>query len=247
MDCCLPDPSILHYLPEFAQIHVHWVSDAIQPSHLLPPHPFAFNLSQHQGLFQWVTSSHWVPKYWSFSFSISSSSEYSVLISFRMDRFDFLAVQGTLKSLLSYHSSKTSILWYSAFVMLQLSHLHMTTGKTIALTVTLLAKWCLCFLICYLDFHSFPSKEQESFNFMTAVTICSDFGAQENKSCNCFHFFPFYLLWSNGLPSMGSHSRTRLKWLSSSSSSSGTDLSFLYVVFQASFFTLLFHPYQETL
>ena len=74
-------------------------------------------------------------EYWSFSFSISPSNEYSGLISFRMDRFDLLAVQGTLKSLLRYHSSKTSIFWCSDFVVLQLSHLHMTTGKTIALTV----------------------------------------------------------------------------------------------------------------
>ena len=77
----------------------------------------------------------WWPKYWGFSFSISPSNEYSGMLSFRIDRFDLLAVQGTLKSLLRYHSSKTSILWCSDFVVLQLSHLHMTTGKTIALTV----------------------------------------------------------------------------------------------------------------
>ena len=73
-------------------------------------------------------------KYWSFSFSISSSHEYSGVISFRVDRFDLLAVQGTPKSLLQHHSSKSSILWHSAFFMVQLSHLYMTTGKTIALT-----------------------------------------------------------------------------------------------------------------
>ena len=81
------------------------------------------------------------PKYWSFSFSMSLSSEYSGLISFRIDWFDFLAVQGTLKSLLQHHSSKASILQRSAFFMVQLSHPYMTTGKTIALIVwTLLAK-----------------------------------------------------------------------------------------------------------
>ena len=74
------------------------------------------------------------PKYWSFSFSISPSNEHSGLISFRMDWLDLLEVQGTLKSLLQYHSSKTSILWRSAFFMVQLSHPYMTTGKTIALT-----------------------------------------------------------------------------------------------------------------
>ena len=74
------------------------------------------------------------PKYWSFSFSISSSNEYSGLISFRIDWFDLLAVQGTLKSLLQHHNLKASILWCSAFLIVQLSHSYMTTGKTIALT-----------------------------------------------------------------------------------------------------------------
>ena len=75
------------------------------------------------------------PKYWSFSFSISPSNEYSGLTSFRIDWFDLLAVQGTLKSLFQHHNSKASILWCSAFFMVQLSHLHMTPGKTIALTI----------------------------------------------------------------------------------------------------------------
>ena len=87
------------------------------------------------------------PKYWSFSFNISPSKEYSGLISFRMDQLDLLAVQGILKSLLQQHSSKESILWHSGFFMVQLSHLYMTIRKTIALTRgSLLAKWCLCFL-----------------------------------------------------------------------------------------------------
>ena len=91
------------------------------------------------------------PKYWSFSFSISPSSEYSGLISFRIDWFDLLAVQGTLKSLLQHHSSKASILWHSAFVMVQLSHPYMTTGKTTALTRwTFVGKLMSCFLICCL-------------------------------------------------------------------------------------------------
>ena len=117
---------VLHYLPEFAQIHVHWVSDAIQPSHpLLPPFPPALNLSQNQGLFQWVSSLYQVwPKYCSFSFSISPSKEYSGFISFRIDWFDLLAVQGILESLLQHHSSKASILWHSAFFNVQLSHLY---------------------------------------------------------------------------------------------------------------------------
>ena len=88
------------------------------------------------------------PKYWSFSFSINSSNEYSGLISFRMDWLDLLAVQGTLKSLLQHHSSKAANLWQSAFFMVQLSYPYMTTGKTIALAIKgpLSAKWCLCFL-----------------------------------------------------------------------------------------------------
>ena len=91
------------------------------------------------------------PKYWRFSFSISSSNEYSGLISFRIDWLDLLVIQGTLKSLLQHHSSKASILQRSAFFIVQLSHLYMTTGKTIALTrQILLTKWCLCFLICCL-------------------------------------------------------------------------------------------------
>ena len=141
--CPLPSPWLY-------STHVHWVSDAIQPSHpLLSPSP-AFNLSQHQGLFKWVSSSHQVAKYWSFSFSISPSNDYSGLISFRMDWF-VLAVPGIcLKSLLQYCSSKASILWCSVFFIIQLSHPYMTTGKTIALTRwTLLAKY-LCFLICCL-------------------------------------------------------------------------------------------------
>ena len=91
------------------------------------------------------------PKYWSFSFSISPSNEYSALISFRLDWLDLLAVQGTLKSLLQHHSSKASILQHSAFIILQLSHPHMTTGKTIAMTRrTFVGKVMSLLLICCL-------------------------------------------------------------------------------------------------
>ena len=90
------------------------------------------------------------PKYWSFSFNISPSNEYSGMISFRMDWLDLLAVQGTLKSLLQHHSSKASILWCSASFIVQLSHPYMTTGKTTAFTrQTMLTKYYLCFLKCY--------------------------------------------------------------------------------------------------
>ena len=101
MDCNISGFPVHHQLSELAQTHVHWISDAIQPSYpLLSPSPPVLNLSQHQGLFQWVSSSHQVAKYWSFSFNISPSNEYSGLIPFRIDWFDLLAVQGTLKSLL---------------------------------------------------------------------------------------------------------------------------------------------------
>ena len=100
MDCSTPGFPVLHCLPQFAQTHVDWVDDAIQSSHPLsfPSYP-AFNLSQHQGLFQWVVLCIQWPQFWSFSFSSRSSNEYSRLISFRIDWFDLFAVQGTLKSL----------------------------------------------------------------------------------------------------------------------------------------------------
>ena len=135
MDCSTPGLLVHHQLLQITQTHVHWVSDDIPPSHpLLSSSPRAFNLSQHQGLFQWISFCIRSPKYWSFSFSISPSNEYSGLISYRMDWLDLLAVQGTLKSLLQHHSSKASILQHSAFFTVQLSHPYMTTGKTIALT-----------------------------------------------------------------------------------------------------------------
>ena len=110
MDCSTPDFPVHHHLPELAQTHVHQVSDAIQSSHPPLSSPPSFNLSQHQGLSQWVSSSHQGPKYWSFSFSISPSNEYADLISFRIYCFDLLAVQGTIKSLFQHHSSKAAVL-----------------------------------------------------------------------------------------------------------------------------------------
>ena len=125
----------VHYqLLESTQTHVHWVGDVIQPSHpRLSPSP-ALNLSQHQGLSSESALRMRWPKSWSFSFNISPSNEHPGLISFRMDWFVLLAVQGTLKSLLQHHSSKASIFLHSAFFIVELSHPYMTTGKTIALT-----------------------------------------------------------------------------------------------------------------
>ena len=137
MDCSTPDFPVLHYLLEFAQTHVYWTNAAIQPSYpLSPTSPLALNLSQHQGLFQWgkALPIRW-PKHWSISCRISPSNIYSGLISFRIGWFDLLAVQGTLKSILQHYISKSSILCCSAFLIVQLSHPHVTTGKTIALTL----------------------------------------------------------------------------------------------------------------
>ena len=131
----LQTPGLPVQLPELTQTHVHWVSEAIQLSHpLLSPYPPVLNLSQHQGLFKWVSSSHQVAKYWSFRSSISPSNECTGLTSFRMDWLDLLAVQGTHKNLLQHHSSRASILQHSAFFIVQLLHPYMTIGKTIALT-----------------------------------------------------------------------------------------------------------------
>ena len=140
MDCSMPGFPVLYCLPEFAQTHVHRVHDAIQPSHfclslLLQPSIFpSIRIFSNES----VLCIRW-PKYWSFSFSISPSNEYSGLISFRIDWFDLLAVQRALNSLLQHHSSEASILRCSAFFIVQLSHPCMATGKTIALG---LPKWC---------------------------------------------------------------------------------------------------------
>ena len=131
----MPGLPVHHQFPEFTQTHVHHIGDAI--NHLilcrpllLPPSIFtSMRVFSNESVFRM----RW-PKYCSFSFSISPSNEYSGLISFRVDWFDLLAVQGTLKSLLQHHSSEASILWHSAFFTVQLSHPYMTTRKIIALT-----------------------------------------------------------------------------------------------------------------
>ena len=132
------------------------------------------------------------PNYWSFTFSICPFNEYSGLISFRMGWLDLLAVQRALKSLLQHHSSKASILRCSAFFTVQLSHPYTPTGKTIALTRRTFVGKVMSLLFNMLS-RLFSSQELASCNFMAAVTICSNFGAQENKVCHCFHCFPIYL------------------------------------------------------
>ena len=135
MGCNMPGFPVHHQLPELTQTHVHWISDDIQPSYpLSSTYPPAFNFPSIRVFPNESELSIRWPKYRSFSFNISPSNEHLGLISFRMDWLDLLAVQGTLKSLLQHHSSKASIFQHSAFFIVQLSHLYMTTGKTIALT-----------------------------------------------------------------------------------------------------------------
>ena len=188
-------------LPEFTQTHVHWVGDAIQPSNpLSSPSTPTFNLSQDQSLFKRVSFSHQMAKYWSFSFSISPSNEYLGLISFRMDQLDLLEVQGTLKSLLQHQSSKPSILWCSAFLIVQLSHPYMTTGKTTAFirwtfvgkVMSLLYNMPSRFVITFI-----PRSQHLLISWLQLPSVVI-FRAQENKVCYCFHCFPIYLLWSDG-------------------------------------------------
>ena len=135
MDCSMPGFPVHHQLPDLVQTHVHWVGDAIQPFHLLSSPILLPSVFPKINVFSNESILHlrWT-KYWSFSFSISPSNKYSGLISFRIDCFDLLAVQGTHKSLLQHHSSKASVLQHSAFFIVQPLYSYMTTGKTIALT-----------------------------------------------------------------------------------------------------------------
>ena len=197
MDCSTPSFPILHQLPELAQTHVYQVGDAIQPSRpLSSSSPPAFNLSQHKGLFQWVSSSHQVAK--ELELQLQHQSFQWI---FRIDWLDLLAVQGTLKSLLQHYSSKPSILRHSAFFTVQLLYPYMTTGKTRALTkwtcfgkvMSLLFNTLSRFVIAFLprSKHLLISWLQSPF----AVIL----EPQKNKVCHCFRCFPIYLPWSDGI------------------------------------------------
>ena len=179
MDCSTPGFLALHYLQSLLKLmptksvmpsnHLILCCPLLLPSIFPSIMVFSSELALH---IRW-------PKYWSFSFSISPSNEYSGLISFRIDWSDLLAVQGTLKSL-QHHSSKASILQCSAFFIVQLSHPHMTTGKTIALIRQSFVGKVMSLLfnkLSRLVMTFIPRSKQASFNFMAAVTICSDFGA----------------------------------------------------------------------
>ena len=195
MNCSTSALPVCRQLQESTQTHVHRVGDAIQPSHplspllLLPPIPPSTRVFSNES----ALHMRW-PTYWSFSFNISPSNEHPGLISFRMDWLYVLAVQGTLKSLLQHHSSKASILRCSAFFTVQLSHPYMTTGKTIALTRRTFVHKVMSLLLDMLS----RLVILISFNFMAALTICSDFAAPQNKVSQCFHCFPIYLPWIDG-------------------------------------------------
>ena len=151
MDCSIPGFLVLHYLLKFAQTHVHWIGDVIQPSHpLSPPSPPALILSKHHGLFQWVDPLHQVAKVLELQLPINIQGWF-----LKIDWFD-LAVQGILKSLLQHHNLKASILWHSAFFMVQLSYPYMTTAITIALTIqTFVSKVKSLLLLHCLDLSNF--------------------------------------------------------------------------------------------
>ena len=199
MECSTPVFPVHHQLPKPTQTHVHHLSDAIQPSHPLSSPSPAFNISQHQGLSnELVLRIRW-PKYWSFSFSISPSSEYSGLISFHMDSLDLLAVQGTLKSLLQYHNSKASILLCSAFFIVQLSHPYMTTRKTVVWTtgtfigkvMSLLFNKLSRLVIAFL-----PRSKRLLISWLQSPS--SVILKPQNIVSHCFHCFPIYLPWNDG-------------------------------------------------
>ena len=143
-----------------------------RPLLLLPPIPPSIRVFPNEStlLMRW-------PKYWSFSFIISPSKEYSGLISFRMDLFDLLAIQGTLKSLFEHHSSEASILRHSAFFIVQLSHPYMTTGKTIALTRWTFVSQVMSLLFNMLSRLVMAFLPRSKHLLMSSFSICSDFGS----------------------------------------------------------------------
>ena len=183
MGCSTLGSSVFHYLPEFAQIHVHWVDDTIEPSHpLLPSSSFAFSLSQHPHLFQWVSPLHQVAKYWNFCFSISPSN---IQPYFSVDfLWDWLIWSPCSTSSLMLN------LLYGPYI---------TTGKTIAWSIwTFVGKMMSLFFNILSRFVIAFLQRSKHVNFMATVTVHDDFGAQENKICHCFHFLPFCLPGNDG-------------------------------------------------
>ena len=179
------------------------VKSMMPSSHLILCHPFLLLPPIHPSIRVFSNEStlriRW-PKYWSFSLSISPSNEHPGLISFRMDWLDLLAVQGSLKSLLQHHSSKTSILWRSAFFTVQLSHPYMTTGKTIALI-----RWTFVGKIISLLFNMLsrlvitllPRSKRLLISWLQSSSAVI-LEPSKNKIWHCFHCFPIYFPWSDG-------------------------------------------------
>ena len=192
MDCSTSELPVHHHLLHLAQMNVHQV--VMTSNHCILCCPLLLLPSIFPSIRGFSNESilhiRW-PKYWSFSFSISPSNEYSGVISFRIEWFDLLAIQGTLKSLFQHHNSKASILQLSTFFIVQLSHPYMTTEKTITLTgQTFVSKVAyLLFIMLYKLVIAFLPRSK-SFNFMASVTICSDFGSEEKKIFSLFPLVP---------------------------------------------------------
>ena len=201
MNGSTPGLPVHHQLLESTQTHVHWVGDAIQPSHpLSSPSPPALNLSQHQGLFQWLSSLHQMAKVLEFPLQHQSFQWTPRTDLLQMDWLDLLAVQGTLKSLLHHHNSKASILRCSAFFTVQLTHPYMATGKTIALT-----RWTFVDKVMSLLFNMLsrlviiflPRSKHLLISWLQSPSAVI-FGAQKNEVSHCFQCSPIYLTWSDG-------------------------------------------------
>ena len=176
MDCSMPCFLVHHQLPQIAQILVHWVSDIIQLSQPLSSPSPTFNFSQHQGLFQRVSSLHQMAKLLELQLPLGLTG----LIS--------LQSKGLLRVFSNTTVQKRQ---FSAFCIVQLSHPYMTTGKTIALTIWTFVGKIMSLLFNMLSIgYTFSSKEQVSFNFMAAVTICSDFWSPRKLSLLLFPLFP---------------------------------------------------------
>ena len=219
---------VLHYLPEFAPTQVHWVNNVIQPSHLLlSPFPLAFKFSQQQGFFQWVGTLCQVAKVLELHIQHQSFQGIFRVVSFRIDWFELLSVQGALKSLLQHDNSKASILWCSTVFMVQLSHPYMTTGKTIASSIctlvskmmSLLFNMLARFVIVFL-----PTTKHLLISWLQSWVILE---SKKVKSVTVFTF-PLFIchevMWSD----------TML-------------LGFWMLSFKPAFSVFLFHPHQEAL
>ena len=199
MDCSTPGFSVYHQLSELAQIHVNPVTDAIQPFHPLSSlSPPIFNLSQHQGLFQWVSSLHHMAKVLEFQLQHHSFQWIFKTDFFGIDWFELFAFQGIIRSVLQHHSSKVSVLWYSAFFMVQISHPYLTTGKTTALTRWTFVSKVMSLLFNMLSRLAIAFLPRSKRLLMSWLQSPSAVILEPPKVCHCFHCFPIYLPWSDG-------------------------------------------------